>query len=143
MRKILAAIIFVALLPLAACGSSNSNEYGAVCVDRYTQVRYDDYRCNSSSGNYVFWYLLLNNSNRYPAVGQKVTDKSDYKTSKPKSGQVITGLSKTGGSTKDFKSSDSYKRSSKNYKSKTSTSNRSSKNKSSSSRSSSRSGGRR
>lgn len=113
MRKFLIAAVLAALIPLSACGPSQPT-YGGICVDRYTQVRYDDYYCNGGYGNnYGYYYIDVNSSKSYPRVGSKV-NKSDYKTSKPKDAKVVTGLSTSGGShVSDFKKSDAYKKATK------------------------------
>ncbi|AOZ63741.1 hypothetical protein SEA_WEASELS2_161 [Rhodococcus phage Weasels2] len=81
-RTALVATVAATALILTGC-STNNNSTQTICVDRKTQVRYSDDRCNRNDPNMMWWYLPSNKSK--PKVTQKVTEGSSQKpTSAPK-----------------------------------------------------------
>ena len=82
-RKSAAVVLGVTALlapSLSACSSDDEVDNQAVCVDRTTQERVDDDRCDPDDGANVgvgglfFWYFLATRGGRlFPAVGQRVS----------------------------------------------------------------------
>lgn len=108
MKKLIIALLalVVGLTSLTACAQPEP-EYAAVCVDPNTEERLPDSACGEAAGyddsgsdflTYaVLWYMLMDSSRPYPAVGSKV-NKSYFTTKLPDGKRYTTGLSSKGGS---------------------------------------------
>jgi hypothetical protein len=82
-RKSAAVVLGVTALlapSLTACGNDDEVDQQAICVDRNTQERVDDERCdpddeaNVGVGGIFFWYFLATRGGAFfPAVGQRVS----------------------------------------------------------------------
>ena len=97
-RKSAAVVLGVTALlapSLAACGSDDDEaENQAICVDRDTETRVDDERCNPDDqanvgvGGLFFWYFLATRGGAFfPPVGGRVSGG----TFTPPSGSVARG----------------------------------------------------
>lgn len=107
MKKIIIGLLalVVGLTSLSACAQPEP-EYAAVCVDPNTEERLPDSACGEAAGyddsgsdflTYaVLWYMLMDSSRPYPAVGSKV-NKSYFTTKLPSGKTYTTGLSSKGG----------------------------------------------
>jgi hypothetical protein len=103
-RKSAAVVLGVTALlapSLAACGSDDEAENQAVCVDRNTEQRVDDERCdrdddaNIGVGGIFFWYFLATRSGAFfPPIGGRV---SGGTYSVPSTTYVRGGVPKAGG----------------------------------------------
>lgn len=59
------AALAIGAATLTACSGNNDDRYAEVaCVDRATNIRVDDWRCNNTNSdpNYMLWYLAAGQS---------------------------------------------------------------------------------
>jgi len=83
-----------AALALSGCGEDPKPDHQAVCVDKQTQVRLDEDRCDDEHHGHGFVYYPIGRS--YPAVGQPLS--SGYVSTLPKGHYAqVGGASKSGG----------------------------------------------
>lgn len=98
----------------------DDDEYAEVCVDKNTNQRVNDDDCDdvtrstsgttrSSSSSFVPMWLLMSSLNsknhNVPAVGQVIPSDAQRVNTLPSKGSVYTGVSSSGGSVSDVKSS--------------------------------------
>lgn len=103
-RKSAAVVLGVTALlapSLAACSSNDEADNQAVCVDKTTQERVDDNRCDPDDeagigvGGLFFWYFLATRGGAFfPGIGQRV---SGGTFSRPPGPVVRGGVPKAGG----------------------------------------------